>query len=157
MYTWDALDRRLLQLVLGSPRLGVLETSRRLGVARGTAQARLDRLEREGVLASWSPRLDPVALGYAVLAFVTLQIRQGVGHDPVAAHLATIPEVLEVQTITGPGDLLCRVVARSNPDLQRVLDQMVGNELVSRTSTVIALSTAIPYRQETLVDGLGTR
>ncbi|MCW2585924.1 MAG: DNA-binding transcriptional regulator, Lrp family, partial [Frankiales bacterium] len=41
MSTLDALDRALLRLLLDEPRLGVLETSRRLGVARGTTQARL--------------------------------------------------------------------------------------------------------------------
>ena len=41
---------RLLLLLSDEPRLGVLECSRRLGVARGTVQARMDRLERRGVL-----------------------------------------------------------------------------------------------------------
>jgi DNA-binding Lrp family transcriptional regulator len=62
------------------------------------------------------------ALGYEVTAFITLEIRQAGGHDPVAERLSAIPEVLEVHTITGAGDMLCRVVARSNADLQRVLD-----------------------------------
>ena len=65
------------------------------------------------------PDVDPAALGYEVAAFITLEIRQPGGHDPVAERLAAIPEVLEVHTITGAGDLLCRVVARSNADLQR--------------------------------------
>ena len=44
------------------------------------------------------------------------------GHDPVAERLAAIPEVLRAHTVTGSGDMLCRVVARTNADLQRVLD-----------------------------------
>ena len=39
------------------------------------------------------------------------EIRQAGGHDPVAERLAAIPEVLEVHTITGAGDMLCRVLA----------------------------------------------
>lgn len=50
----------------GAPRLGVLEASRRLGVARGTVQARLDRLRREGVVTGFGPDVDPAALGYVV-------------------------------------------------------------------------------------------
>lgn len=38
----DALDGRLLTLLTSEPRIGVLECSRRLGVARGTVQARLE-------------------------------------------------------------------------------------------------------------------
>jgi len=142
----DALDARLIELLAHQPRLGVLECSRRLGVARGTVQARLDRLQRDRVVTGFGPQLDPAALGYAVTAFVTLEIRQGRGHDAVARHLATIPEVLEAYTITGQADLFCRIVGRSNADLQRVIDQVVADDTIVRTSTIIALATQIPFR-----------
>jgi DNA-binding Lrp family transcriptional regulator len=145
----DHLDARIVELFAREPRIGVLECSRRLGVARGTVQARLDRLAREGVVRGWGPELDPAAMGFTVTAFATLEIRQGHpqgGHDAVAAHLAGIPEVLEVHTITGAGDLFARIVARSNADLQRVIDQMVACAGILRTSTVIALATQIPAR-----------
>lgn len=151
MTSLDELDRRLLRVLAEAPRLGVLETSRRLRVARGTVQARLARLERAGVLRSWAPAVDPAAAGWGVTAFVTLEIAQGAGHAPVTAHLAEIPEVLEAHTITGQGDVLCRVVARDNADLQRVLDLVTGSAHVSRTSTVIALSEEIAYRPTRLV------
>jgi DNA-binding Lrp family transcriptional regulator len=112
-------------------------------VARGTVQARLERLDRSGVVASWAPQLSPSAMGWAVTAFVTLEIRQGRGSDAVVEHLRGIPQVLEAHTITGAGDLLCRVVARDNADLQDVLDQVVASGDVERSSTVIALRTAI--------------
>ena len=86
------------------------------------------------------------------MAFVTLEIRQSRGHDPVAHHLETIPEVLEVHTITGTGDLLCRIVARSNADLQRVIDLVVAYDEIVRASTIIALAEQIPYRVLPLVD-----
>lgn len=146
----DALDARLLALLDAEPRVGVLEASRRLGVARGTVQARLDRLQERGVV-HLGPQVDPAALGYGVTAFVSLEISQGRGHDAVAAHLETIPEVLEAHTITGSGDLLVRVVARDNPDLQRVIDQVVDDRHVIRASTVISLATRIDYRTLPLV------
>ena len=83
-------------------------------------------------------------------AFVTLEIAQR-GHDEIGGRLAGIPEVLEVHTITGNGDLLCRVVARSNADLQRVIDQVVATDGIGRTSTVIALATQVPHRVLPLV------
>jgi DNA-binding Lrp family transcriptional regulator len=142
----DGLDAQLLALFAAEPRIGVLEASRRLGVARGTVQARLDRLVRRGVIRSLAPTLDPAALGYPVTAFCTLEIRQGRGHGPVVDHLAAIPEVLEAHTITGSGDLLIRVVARDNPDLQRVIDLVVDDSHVIRASTAISLATRIDYR-----------
>ena len=147
----DRLDAALIKLLAAEPRIGVLETSRRLGVARGTVQARLDRLRDRGVIRGYGPDVDPAALGYEVTAFITLEIRQAGGHDPVAERLAAIPEVLEVHTITGAGDMLCRVVARTNADLQRVLDAIVSTEGVVRSSTLISLATQVPYRVLPLV------
>ncbi|GAA0407666.1 MULTISPECIES: Lrp/AsnC family transcriptional regulator [Acrocarpospora] len=149
--TVDQLDVRLVALLEEEPRIGVLECSRRLNVARGTVQARLDRLAARGVITGYGPQIDPAALGFDVTAFVTLQIRQVSGHDPVADRLALIPEVLEVHTITGGHDMLCRVVARSNADLQRVIDQIVDVHGVVRTESVIALDTPVPYRTLPLV------
>jgi len=147
----DDLDRRLLQLLHDQPQIGVLGASRELGVARGTVQSRVERLVRRGVITTFAPQLDPAALGYPVTAFCTLEIRQGGGPGPVIEHLAAIPEVLEAHTITGDGDLMIRVVARDNADLQRVIDDVVADPQVERSSTVIALSTRIPWRIMPLV------
>jgi DNA-binding Lrp family transcriptional regulator len=147
----DNIDARLIELFASDRGVGVLEASRRLGVARGTVQARLDKLRARGVVRSFGPEIDPAALGYGVSAFVTLDIRQAGGHDHVGAQLALIPEVLEAHTITGAGDMLLRVVARSNVDLQRVLDRVTATDGVERASTAIALQTQVAYRVLPLV------
>ena len=152
----DGLDARLIDLLTARPRIGVLDASRRLGVARGTVQARLDRLRSRGVVTGFGPDVDPAALGYGVTAFVTLEIRQVGGHDPVTDRLALIAEVLEAHTITGPGDMLCRVVARDNVDLQRVIDAIVEVPGVVRTSTVIVLAAPVKYRVLPLVHAAAT-
>lgn len=148
--TIDDLDARIIGLFAAEPRIGVLECSRRLGVARGTVSARLDRLARDGVTQGWGPELDPGAMGFPVTAFVTLEIRQHhpsrPAHDAVAEQIAAVPEVLEAHTVTGAGDMLVRIVARSNADLQRVLDRLLSTDGVVRASTAIALATQIPRR-----------
>jgi DNA-binding Lrp family transcriptional regulator len=146
----DEIDSTMIEIFAREPRLGVLEASRRLGIARGTVQARLDKLTAAGVITGWGPDLSPEAIGYPVMAFLTLEIRQGSaergGHDAVAAHLSSIPEVLEAYTITGAGDMWARVVARSNADLQRVIDLVLTDPGIDRSTTVIALATQIDYR-----------
>jgi DNA-binding Lrp family transcriptional regulator len=147
----DALDAELIALLEAEPRIGVLECSRRLRVARGTVQARMDKLIARGVVEGFGPQVSPAAIGFGVTSFVTLEIGQRHGHAPVAAHLRGIPEVLEAHTITGSGDLLCRIVARSNTDLQRVLDEILAYDGIRRASTIIALAEQIPYRVLPLV------
>jgi DNA-binding Lrp family transcriptional regulator len=149
----DELDARLLLLLTDEPRLGVLEVSRRLGVARGTVQARLDKLVARGVLGGFPPALDLAAMGYGLTAFAVVEIAQGF-RTQVTEYLAAIPEVCEVHATTGQGDLLVRVVATSNADLQRVIDEVVDVPGVHRLASSIALSTPIPPRVRPLLERL---
>ena len=152
----DELDARLLLLLTDEPRLGVLECSRQLGVARGTVQARLDRLERRGILRGFPPDLDLAAMGYTLTGFAVLEIAQGRRLE-VISHLVAIDEVCEAHSTTGRGDLLVRVVARSNADLQRVIEEIVNVPWVERTSTSIALTTPIPLRTRPLLERVVNR
>lgn len=138
----DDLDVRLLEILRTRPRTPIAEVARRAEVARGTAQARLDRLEHAGVIRGYGPDVDAASIGFGVLAFTTLEIAQGRG-DAIADHLASIPEVLEVHAVTGPGDFLCRIVASSNEHLHQVLERVLAAPGIMRTETRLALHTRL--------------
>ncbi|WP_041796440.1 Lrp/AsnC family transcriptional regulator [Modestobacter italicus] len=141
----DTLDLALLRALTEHPKAGALELSRRLGVARGTVQARLQRLEDTGVVTGYGPDVDLAAAGFGVQAFVTLEIAQGALED-LTAELAAMPGVLEAHATTGSGDVLCRVAARSHGDLQRTLLQLGRSGSVVRSTSVVALSELVPLR-----------
>ena len=146
----DELDRALLVLLLESPRAGLREHARTLGIARGTAASRFLRLQESGVITGFGPRVSPRAFGYSMLAFVHLDLTQGY-LDSVVADLTAIPEVVEACTVTGGGDLLCHVVARNPEELEVVLQRMIAVPGVQRTSSQVALTQRIPFRVLPLV------
>ncbi len=148
--TLDDIDRRLVHALAEDPRASIMDLTRKLGVARATAQARLDKLIARGVIA-FGPVVDPRAIGYDVLAFTTIEIAQGRWQD-VVDHLQDIPEVLEAQTTTGPGDLHCRVVAHTHEHLQEVINRILEVQGIDRTTTVIALTDQIPMRSLSLIE-----
>jgi DNA-binding Lrp family transcriptional regulator len=152
--TIDDLDHRLIALLREEPRLGLMEASRRLGVARGTVQARLAKLEERGVVRGYGPDVDPARLGYPVLAFVFLQIAQGRLKEAVSV-LASTAEVLEATATSGPSDLLCRVVAQDTEHLQEIVNRLLSNNAIRRSTSYIALSHPIPYRTAPLVAAAG--
>ncbi|MBB3083764.1 Lrp/AsnC family transcriptional regulator [Geodermatophilus sabuli] len=141
----DALDLAVLTALTEQPRAGVLELSRRLGVARATVQARLRRLEETGVVTGYGPDVDPAAAGFGVQAFVTLEIAQG-ALDEVAADLRAIPGVLEAHVTTGAGDVLVRLAAQSHGALQETLVRLGRSPSVVRSTSVVALSELVPRR-----------
>jgi len=148
----DSLDRRLIGQLRAAPHSTVSELARVLGCARGTVLTRLRRLEDRRVIVGYGPDIDAAAAGLGVLAFTTLAISQG-SHNRVVAHLRSIPEILEIHTVTGSGDLLVRIVARSNDHLHSILQRVVSSPDVSRTETQLALSSTVLRTTADLVAG----
>ena len=150
----DQLDLSLIAALRRHPRISMVDLARELGIARGTAYSRLDRLEATGVITGHGPDVDPVRVGLDVLAFCTLEISQG-SHDVTIAALAAITQILEVHTVTGSGDPHCRVVARSNQHLHIVLQQIAAIPTVLRSQTQLALSTVYERTIADVLTGLG--
>lgn len=143
--TLDALDLALLNALTEDARVGPLQLSRAMGVARATVSARLERLEKAGIIAGYGPDVNVAAAGFGVQAFVTLEIAQG-AIQAVQRDLEAIPGVLEAYSTTGSGDVLCRVAASSHEALQDTLVQLNRLATVARSTSVIALSRLVPWR-----------
>lgn len=141
----DEIDLALLTSLHEAPQIGVLETSRRIKVARATVQARLKKLEEAGVIAGWQPQIDVAAAGFGVQCFVQLHIAQG-ELDSVAEELAAIPGVIEAWATTGENDILCRVAASSHEGLQDTLIQIARSRYVARSSSIVVLSSIVKPR-----------
>ena len=152
----DELDARLIAELRENPRLGLLEISRRLGVARGTVQARLGKLEQRGVITGFGPEVDPVELGHRLEAFVLLELTQGRLAEAVAA-LEVTPEVLEADAISGPQGLICRVAARDTEHLQEIVNRLLATDAIRRSTSYVVLSRPIRPRVQPLVDAVGGR
>ena len=150
----DRLDTSLLEELHTNARVGVLELSRRLGIARGTVQARIDRLVSAGVIRSFNANLNLEALGYHVKAYVTVEVKEG-QIDSVVEPLGKIDEVIEVHSVAAQGDMLCLVVARSNEHLMDVLESILSVPDIARTSTAIVLKSQIDNRCHQLLRSIG--
>jgi DNA-binding Lrp family transcriptional regulator len=150
MQPLDPLDARILLALDDDPSATTLAIAHTLGVARNTVAARLQRIERAGVLKSPSRRLDPGALGYDLVAFVELSISQE-GTDEAVARLSQIPEIVEIHATTGDADLLTKLLARDTTDLYRITKQMLAIPGVIRTSTSVSMLEVLPLRMAKLL------
>jgi DNA-binding Lrp family transcriptional regulator len=152
--TIDGLDARLLSTLRRNPRIGLLEVARQLGVARGTVQARLAKLEARRVITGHGPEVDAAAMGYPIGAFMLIELAQGQLSEAVAA-LEAIPEVLEADAISGPQDVICRVVARDTEHLQELVNELLRTPAIRRCTSYIVLSRQVPPRTEPLIAAAG--
>jgi DNA-binding Lrp family transcriptional regulator len=150
----DELDARLIRTLRANPRVGLLEVARRLGVARGTVQARLAKLESRRVITGHGPEIDPAKLGYGVAAFVMIELAQGRLAEAVEV-MDAMPELLEADGVSGPQDLICRVVARDTEHLQELVNELLQTPAIRRCTSYIVLSRQVPPRTLPLVEAAG--
>jgi|SRR6185312_5533999 len=149
----DPLDVRLLLALIEDPRAQIGELADSLGVARNTVQSHLRRLSRSGALRQGGREVDLAAVGYDVVAFITIEVTHR-DLDGVIAAMRAVPQVLEVYEISGRGDVWCRLAARDVHHLQSALRQLLRIKGVVRTETSLALHEHIPYRLEPLLEGM---
>ena len=148
----DPIDARLLMALRMDPRATTIALAEQIGVSRNTVQARLARLEARGALLPFDRRIDPAFLGYPMRAYVLTQVKQRL-LDEVAAALTQVPEVVEVQGLSGTVDLLIEVVARDADDLYRIAGRILDIRGVRRTRTSLVMRGLVDYRLEQLIGG----
>ena len=68
-----------------------------------------------------------------------------------------MPEVLEADAISGPQDVICRVVARDTEHLQELVNELLRTPAIRRCTSYIALSRQVPPRTGPLVESAAKR
>lgn len=151
MQALDGTDTRLLSALAQDPRKTVVALAQKLGLSRNTVQARMAQLEKRHVFLSFERRINPAALGYPLMAFISVHVQQQ-RLTQLAKELAAIPEILEGYGLTGSADLLLRVVALDAEDLFRINGKILACAGVDRTDTALAMGELIPFRVQPLLD-----
>ncbi len=138
--TLDQLDTRLLSELRTNARLGIATLARRLGVARSTVQARLSRLERRGVIAGYTVRLDPAVEAGLIRAHVMISVQSRYAAR-VTVALEKRDDVRTLYAISGQYDMIAVVVAASTRGLNTALDAIGALPGVERTVSSVLLDT----------------
>lgn len=138
----DDIDRLIVEALRADGRLSMRALAERLRISRASAYARVGRLEREGVITGYAALVDPVRYGYALSAYVYLDIAQR-SWKTVRGQLLRIPEVDHVALVSGGHDILLRVRARDAVDLRDVvLTKLQEIPEVRTTQTILIFEEA---------------
>lgn len=135
-------DRDLLALLSENARMPTALLARRLGLSRSTVQAKIERLERDGVIAGYGVRLSDSYEKGLVRAHILITLAaKALGG--VTRELQAMPHVRSVYSVSGSFDLIAIVAAGSISELDRVIDAIGDIEGVDKTLSSIILSTRI--------------
>ena len=140
--TLNAGDRDLLALLAENARASTATIARRLGLSRTTVQAKIERLERHGVIAGYGVRLSDAYESGLVRAHVLITIAPKT-LARITAELNAILEVKMLHSVSGTFDLIAVVQAASIAELDHLIDRIGEIDGVERTLSSIILSTRI--------------
>lgn len=138
----DEKDRELISQLERNARLPVATLARRLGLARSTVQARIERLEEQGIIAGYALRLGDAARGDRIRATVLISIEPR-STPAVLARLKTLSAVETGHTASGRFDMVLQLAAGSTAELDQTLDAIGEIDGVKSSESLIHLSTRI--------------
>jgi DNA-binding Lrp family transcriptional regulator len=136
----DNTDRELLSLLRDNARMPVAAMAKALGVARGTVQNRLARLEADGVIVGYTVRLKREAEDQRIRALMTVAV-EGNRTDEVLKALRGDPAVCALHTTNGRWDIVAELRTDSLEAVDRVLGRIRQIDGISTTETSLLLST----------------
>ncbi len=139
----DELDRRLVAALDRNARTPVVDLARLIGLSPQSTSDRISRLEDLGVLAGFTVKLDPAALGLAIGAYI--RIRPAMGElQRVAGLVAGIPEIVECDRTTGEDCFVAKAFVANVGELERIIDKLLP---FAQTNTSIIQSSPVKRRQ----------
>lgn len=136
----DDMDQRLIAELRRDGRASLSDLANRLGLARATVRARMERLQQRGEIVGFTvlTRGDVSAMPVRGLMMIAIE---GRGQERITARLVGLPEVLAVHSTNGKWDLICEIGARTLEELDGLILKVRGYEGVLASETNLLLST----------------
>jgi Lrp/AsnC family transcriptional regulator, leucine-responsive regulatory protein len=144
----DALDRKILTLLVEDGRRTYEDLGGRVGLSSPSVKRRVDRLRKSGALEGFTAVVDHAAMGWNTEALVELFFQPGTTLDRVARTLREHPEVVEAWSVTGEADAIARVRTEDNAGLERLIMDLQRNGLVIRTRSQVVMSRLVSHAAE---------
>lgn len=145
----DRTDLLLLAELQRNGRLTNAELAERVHLSASACLRRVQRLEREGVIAGYRAEVDPEHVGLGLQAFVRVQLNH---HDAesVAAFARFVnewDEIVACHALTGDMDYLLQVAVRDLEHFSRfLLDRLLNQGGVADVNSSFVLRTVKALR-----------
>jgi Lrp/AsnC family leucine-responsive transcriptional regulator len=153
----DAIDRGLLEGLQDNCKQSLAVLGEKVGLSAPSVVERIHKLEEAGVILGYAAQLDARRAGKDVTAFIGVSTDHPAAIRSVGRAVGLIDEVLECHHITGSHTLMLKLKTRSTETLEGLIDRIRGLDGVTRTETMVVLSThaersRISFSEETETD-----
>lgn len=138
----DDIDRQLLVALQADCKQPLSKLGEKVGLSAPAVMDRVRKLETAGVITGYHAAVASRQLGLDITSFIGVSINYPKDIDHFLRELSERPEVLECHHVTGGHTLLLKVKTRNTASLERLISRLRQVEGVTRTETMVVLSTA---------------
>ena len=138
----DKIDIKILSLLQENSRYPLKFLAEKVFLSSPAVSARIERLEKQGIITGYHATLDPLTLGFHITAFINLTLEP---HQKAEFYpfVESCPNVLECNCVTGTYSMLIKVCFPSTQELDHFIGQL---QTYGKTETQIVFSTPVPSR-----------
>lgn len=141
-YEPDKIDKKIIKLLMDNARMSVKDIAKEVFLSSPAVSARIDRLQKEGIIKGYHASVDYTGFGYNIKAFVNLEVKPEDKKD-FYPFIKKIPNVIECSCVTGDYSMLIEVVYKYTEELDYLINEL---QKFGRTKTLIAFSTSVEHR-----------
>ena len=145
----DKIDRKIINSLQKNARASLKDLSKECFISSPAIAARINKLEKSGIINGYHSSIDIEKIGFHVRAFIQVQLepRQ---KDEFYPYVQSIPNVVECNCVTGDYSEIMEVIFPSTTDLDNFIKTI--QQRFGKTSTQIVFSTSVQHRGITLDD-----
>ncbi|HOO27681.1 MAG TPA: Lrp/AsnC family transcriptional regulator [Lachnospiraceae bacterium] len=144
----DHIDIQILNMLQQNARMSLKELAAKVFLSAPAVSARIDALVKNGFITGFHAQVDPIALGYHIKAFISLEV-EPTDKNEFYPYVKNYPNIVECNCVTGDYSMLLEVMFHSTVEL----DQFIGElQRFGRTRTLIVFSTPVEQRGIRLPD-----
>ena len=138
----DHIDREILQILQANARTSLKTIAEKTFLSSPAVSARIEKLEKDGIITGYQAQIDPVKLGYHIIAFINLNVLPE-DKPKFYKYAESIPHILECSCVTGEFSMIMKVAFESTMQLDTFIGQL---QKYGKTSTQIVFSTHVGPR-----------
>ncbi len=138
----DHIDKQLLIMLQSNARVPLKQLAEKVFLSSPAVAARIERLEKKGVIKGYHTDIDWLKLGQHITAYINLEVAPSQKPE-FYPFIKACPNVMECNCVTGNYSMLIKVCFQSTMDLDAFIGEV---QRFGKTSTQIVFSTAVEHR-----------
>ena len=140
--TIDSIDEKIIALLQENARISIKDIAAQVFLSSPAVTARIERLEKNGVITGFHAQVNAAAVGYLIKAFINLDL-EPVQKEEFYPFIEDVPNVIECNCVTGEYAMLLEVELTDTKELDSFINEL---QRFGRTRTQIVFSTAVEHR-----------